>query len=238
MTEKPTESRGGGAWAVAVLALAAGLALAETGPTVAAGPAPPMAPSSETGAPGPARPDSTQPSAKDSGGAADKTAPAPAAAPGRAAPHAKPAISPEQVRSAQRDAQARREALLRPTAGAGDPQTMQTLAERWGVESKGVRRTARGYMIDFRFRVLDAEKARPLFDPRIKPFLLAEDSGVRLPVPVGQKVGAFRTTDRGRNIQAGKDYYMLFANPDAFLEPGARVAVVIGEFRLPHLTLD
>ncbi len=237
MTDKLTKpSASGTRLLAAALAVAAGLV--QVGPTVAGGPAAAVAPASETGAAGPAQPGSTQPPATRPGGAADKAGTAPGAAPGHPAPHRKPAISPEQVRIAQRDAQARREALLRPSPGADDPQAMQALAERWGMEPKGVRRTARGYMVDFRFRVLDAEKARPLFDPRIKPYLLAEESGVRLPVPMGQKVGALRTTDRGRNIQAGKDYYMLFANPDAFLGPGARVSVVIGDFRLPNLTLE
>jgi hypothetical protein len=118
-----------------------------------------------------------------------------------------------------------------------DSATHKELVERWGVEVIGVREAARGYMIDFRFRVLDADKALPLFDARIQPYLLTEGTNVKLPVPVGEKVGAFRTTNRGKNIQSGKDYYMMFANPDSYVRPGQRVSVVIGDFRAEHMTL-
>jgi hypothetical protein len=93
-------------------------------------------------------------------------------------------------------------------------------------------------MIDFRFRVVDAEKALPLFDHRTKPYLLAQGSDIKLPVPVGAKVGAFRPTNRGKNIKAGKNYYMMFANPDAYLKVGQKVSVVIGEFRAEQMTLQ
>ena len=152
-------------------------------------------------------------------------------------PHPGSGVSPDRVRTALAEAESRRQALLRPDTQPADQDTHTALAERWGLEVLGVRLTARGYMIDFRFRVLDLNKALPLFDPREKPYLLAEDSAIRLPVPTGQKVGAFRTTNRGRNIQAGKDYYMLFANPDAFVKAGARVTVAIGDFRAEHMTL-
>ena len=36
-------------------------------------------------------------------------------------------------------------------------------AEKWGVQIVGLPTTSGGYMLDFRFRVLDAKKAAPLF---------------------------------------------------------------------------
>jgi hypothetical protein len=144
----------------------------------------------------------------------------------------------EQIRSAQEQALRRRAALLAPETAIQDPEARRALLERWGVVLKGVRKAAGGYMIDFRFRVVDAEKALPLFDPKVQPYLLREGSDIKLPVPVGEKVGAFRTTNRGKNIQSNKDYYMLFANPDAYVEPGDKVSVVIGDFRVDGLTLQ
>jgi hypothetical protein len=67
---------------------------------------------------------------------------------------------------------------------------------------------------------------------------LTEGTNIKLPVPVGEKVGAFRTTNRGKNITAGRDYYMMFANPDSYVKPGQKVSVVIGEFRAEHMTLQ
>lgn len=144
----------------------------------------------------------------------------------------------EDIRMGMAQAQVRREALLKPDAAVADSAIHKELVEKWGVEVYGVRKAASGYMIDFRFRVLDAEKALPLFDPRTKPYLLTEGTHIKLPVPVGEKVGAFRTTNRGKNIQANKDYYMMFANPDSYVKPGQKVSVVIGDFRAEHMTLQ
>lgn len=154
------------------------------------------------------------------------------------APPSPTGLGPEQIRAAQVRAHEHRAALLQPAAAVTDPETRRALLERWGVELLGVRLAAQGYMIDFRFRVLDAEKALPLFDSKIQPYLLREGSDIKLPVPIGQRVGAFRTTNRGKNITADKTYYMMFANPDAFVKPGNRVSVVIGDFRVDGLTLQ
>lgn len=146
-------------------------------------------------------------------------------------------VTAEQVRAGLAEARGRQHELLRPEAAIADPSVRQALLERWGVEVHGVRQAARGYMIDFRFRVLDADKALPLFDRRTQPYLVREGSDVRLPVPAASKVGAFRPTNRGGNIQSGRDYHMVFGNPDAYVKPGARVSVVIGDFRADGLTL-
>jgi hypothetical protein len=127
---------------------------------------------------------------------------------------------------------------MKPDPAVADSVTHQELLDKWGVEVYGVRLAARAYMIDFRFRVVDADKALPLFDPKTQPYLLTEGTNIKLPVPVGEKVGAFRTTNRGKNITAGRDYYMMFANPDSYVNPGQKVSVVIGEFRAEHMTLQ
>lgn len=150
-----------------------------------------------------------------------------------------PAVpTPEQVRAAMEEAQQRRDDLMQPDPVVASPEVREAMRERWGVEVYGVRLAARGYMIDFRFRVLDVDKALPLFDSRIKPYLLTESTNVKLPVPVGEKVGAFRTTNRGKNITPNRDYYLMFGNPDAYAKPGQKVSVVIGDFRVEHLTLQ
>jgi len=38
----------------------------------------------------------------------------------------------------------------------------KSLEETWGIQIMGSRQTAAGHMIDFRYRVLDPEKAGPL----------------------------------------------------------------------------
>lgn len=141
-------------------------------------------------------------------------------------------MTADRVRAAIADAEQKRLVKMQP-----DPDLVKALRERWGVEVIGISLTSAGYMLDFRFRVVDAEKALPLFDHRIKPYVVAEKSDIKLPVPMAPKVGAFRPTNRGKNIKADKTYYMVFANPDSYVKPGEKVSVVIGDFRAENLTL-
>ena len=98
--------------------------------------------------------------------------------------------------------------------------------------------SAGDYMMDFRFRVLDADKAAVFFDQRIKPYVLVERSSAKLPVPMATKVGALRPTNRGKNIRADRNYYMMFANPDRHVQRGGKATLVIGDFRVEHLTVN
>ena len=119
-----------------------------------------------------------------------------------------------------------------------DKETITKLEEEWGVQVLGIKVTAAGMMLDFRFRVVDADKAMSLFDHRIKPYIVAERSKAKLPVPMAAKVGAFRPTNRGRNIRAGRNYYMIFGNPDRHVSAGEKVSIYIGDFVVENLTVS
>lgn len=118
------------------------------------------------------------------------------------------------------------------------PEQAKQLAEQWGVKLLSLRLSTAGYMMDFRFRVLDADKALPLFDYRNKPYVVVDRSKARLPVPMAAKIGAFRPTNRGKNIVADKNYYMMFANPDQHVKAGDKVTLIIGDFKVDHLTVN
>ena len=62
------------------------------------------------------------------------------------------------------------------------------LAAQWGVEVTSVRLTANDHMIDYRYRVLDADKAADLSARKIKPFLIHQESGKVLAVPETAKL--------------------------------------------------
>ena len=116
-----------------------------------------------------------------------------------------------------------------------DEERAKEIADQWGVELISLNLTAGGYMIDFRFRVLDVAKANVFFDQRIKPYLLVEKSHAKLPVPMAAKVGAFRPTNRGKNIKPDKNYYIVFGNPDAHVKSGETITMVFGDFKAEHL---
>jgi hypothetical protein len=128
------------------------------------------------------------------------------------------------------------------SGGAADTEAKPVVAERphhprentfmkrqWGVEPIYVRQTAAGYMLEFRYKVVDPEKAAPLFERRTKPVLTHVESGAKLIVPTPAKTGALRNSNEPL---AGRVYWMFFANPGQLVKPGDHVDIEIGAFRL------
>jgi len=124
--------------------------------------------------------------------------------------------------------------------GTLPPEDMQfsTLEEKWGVHIEGIRLSAAGYMLDFRYRILDPEKAAPLVDRRIPAYCLDPESGAKLIVPTPAKVGPLRQTNKFGKPKTNRIYFILFANPGRLVEPGQKVTVVIGDFKAEHLTVE
>jgi len=111
----------------------------------------------------------------------------------------------------------------------------EDLAEKWGVQIVGLRRTSGGYMLDFRFRVLDAGKAAPLFVRQTKPYLIDVRTGARFKVPSPPKTGPLRTSEPPKE---GVVYWMFFANPGQYLKSGSAATVVIGDFQAQNLIVE
>jgi hypothetical protein len=109
------------------------------------------------------------------------------------------------------------------------------IEEAWGIKILSLRLSANGYMLDFRYRLIDPKKAASLFDIRNKPYLIDQASGVKCYVPNPPKVGSLRTT---KNPEPNKNYFILFANPGKFIKAGNKVTVVVGDFRAENLTVE
>jgi len=150
-----------------------------------------------------------------------------------------PAISREQggtpAVTALVSAQARDNA---PESSNKTDKTSQekNIEKKWGIEISGVRLSSAGYMLDFRFKVLDPEKAGPLLDRAVKPYLMDEATKAKYQVPTTPKVGSLRQTTR--RPETGKVYFMFFANPGKSIQAGSKVAVVIGKFRANNLVVQ
>ena len=112
------------------------------------------------------------------------------------------------------------------------------LRERWGIEIVGIRPTAAGTMLDFRYRVIDPDRALPLLDRTRKATLVIESSGEELAVPIPPKVGPMRQTVRYEEATSGRIYFIFFANPGRRVTAGEKVSVVIGDFRVEHLIVQ
>jgi len=134
----------------------------------------------------------------------------------------------------------------RTTAGlplAADARSTRTAAaahldaieKKWGIRVQGIRRSAGGYMLDFRYILTDKSKAAPLFDRAVKPHLIDQASGAKMLVPNPPKVGPMRTANK---MLEGRGYFIIFGNPGQFIKPGNKVTIVIGEVRLTDLVVE
>lgn len=121
---------------------------------------------------------------------------------------------------------------VRPAKAAPPPR----LEDRWGIQIASLRMSAAGRIIDFRYRVLDPEKAALLGDRRVKPMLIDQASGRKMAVPVAPKIGSLRQTSV--KLTAGRIYFVLFSNSEQLIKPGSKVTVTIGDFRAENLTVE
>lgn len=110
-------------------------------------------------------------------------------------------------------------------------------ASKLGIRTEGLRLSAAGYVLDFRYRVIDPVRAAPLLDRKIRPYLLDEASGAQLGVPDTAKLGQLRTTGRNKVVR-DQDYFILFANPGRFVKAGSKMTLVMGDLRLENLTVE
>ncbi|MBI5599766.1 MAG: hypothetical protein HY890_08550 [Deltaproteobacteria bacterium] len=123
--------------------------------------------------------------------------------------------------------------------GKGDPRAATGLIEeRLGVKVEGLRLVAAGYMVDFRYRVLDPEKAAPLQDKRERAYLIDEATGRAFVVPRPAKVGELRQAVFNSPPVVGKTYSIIFANPGRAMKKGATASIVIGGFRAEGLIIE
>jgi hypothetical protein len=123
-------------------------------------------------------------------------------------------------------------ATVAATERVRHPREKTFMKRQWGVEVVFVRQSAAGYMLEFRYKVVDADKAGPLFERQTKPLLTHAESGAKLIVPTPAKTGALRNSNLPL---AGQTYWMFFANPGKLVKQGDTVSIEIGEFLVEDL---
>jgi len=111
-----------------------------------------------------------------------------------------------------------------------------SLEQRWGIQVLSTMLSAAGYMIDFRYRVTDPEKASFLANRRLTPYLIDQASGAKLFVPSPPKVGVLGQI--GVDPVANRIHFILFANPGRFIKPGDKVTAVIGDFKAENCIVE
>lgn len=125
-------------------------------------------------------------------------------------------------------------AQISPTAAAKVATALRG-EEQSGVEAVSLRRTVAGQMLDFRFRVVDPEKAAPVLSRSTPAYLVHQATGARMEVPE-TKVGRMRQNTL--KPEKGRTYFMLFNAAGRGVSPGDKVTVVVGEHRFENLTVQ
>ncbi|GAA2159160.1 hypothetical protein [Humibacillus xanthopallidus] len=107
--------------------------------------------------------------------------------------------------------------------------TAEGMAARAGIEVSLVAVTAAGGLVEFRYQVVDPDKAdRLVHDPTMRPIIVAEDTGATL-------VLSERPHQHAAELELGGTYFFLLANAENALHEGSRVTLVIGDARLEHV---
>ena len=105
----------------------------------------------------------------------------------------------------------------------------------FGVDSIAAKAVESGELIKFSYRVLDADKARPLNEKSNEPVMFDPTINAKLIVPSLEKVGQLRQSS---TPEAGKSYWMAFSNPGRVVKRGDRVSVTIGQFHIEGLVVE
>jgi hypothetical protein len=93
-------------------------------------------------------------------------------------------------------------------------------------------------MLDFRYRVLDAQKAAPLLDRKLKPYLLDPKWGAKLGVPDTPVLGQIRQTSRNGAVYTDRTYFIMFGNPGKAVQRGDTVTLVLGDAKVTDLKVQ
>lgn len=105
------------------------------------------------------------------------------------------------------------------------------IEEQFGVRFMGVHVLARNGLIDLRYRVVDAGKAKNFGHyAETSPFIIAEDSEKTIEVTI---MGM-----HNHRVEAGRVYYILYRNTADALQPGGEVTIKIGDIVMEHVPVQ
>jgi hypothetical protein len=104
-----------------------------------------------------------------------------------------------------------------------------SIEERWGIRVSMVGVTADGGLIDFRYVVVDPNKALDwMADIKNVPTLVVENSGAEK----APQVNVAALMPHKQDFHAGRTYFLLYRNTRGAIKPGSKISVVIGDLKL------
>ena len=106
----------------------------------------------------------------------------------------------------------------------------------WGIKPVHARVTADGYMIEFRYKVIDPDKAVIMSDRKDFPSMLSMKSKARLAVPYFPTVGYVKSNRKF--LHKDRNYSALFSNENRHLLRGDQVKIQVKDQISEALTLQ
>ncbi len=142
--------------------------------------------------------------------------------------HDSPSPAPAPAAAADGDAHAQHHQLEATTT----PISREALMRRYGIRLNLVAVTASGGLVDLRFTVTDAKKAKRIFTTAsVMPTVVAEDSGVVLEAHhAGHHAKVTPLT--------GASYFVLIGNAGGVVQRGVPVSVLFNTVRVEHVTAE
>ena len=120
---------------------------------------------------------------------------------------------------------------------SGDIQTVNSaLAEAYGIEVVSLRLTADQTMIDYRYRVVNADAAAPLHGQHVKTNLFHGETQKKFEVPFAAKVGSLRQISKAP--VRDRTYVILFANPGRTVKHGDLISILQSELNISGLRVE
>jgi hypothetical protein len=106
---------------------------------------------------------------------------------------------------------------------------------RYGISQLRVHSISSGASLEFRCRVLDAERAKALKDNRAASVMVDRKTGIKLSVSATDNSGKSGQTAAP---EAGQEYWVTFGNRNKMVKPGNMVDVVVGTVHMSGLIVE
>ena len=102
------------------------------------------------------------------------------------------------------------------------------IEDQYGIRISMLAVTAGGGVVDFRFQVVDPEKANFYMHGPFEdlPVLLVEDSGTLIKP---------REHTHHVNYEFGRTYYTIYRNPGGVVKAGSSITIILGDLRLSNV---
>jgi hypothetical protein len=110
--------------------------------------------------------------------------------------------------------------------------TTEGMAAKYGIDVTMIGVTAAGGMVDFRYQVVDPDKAdQVVHDLDLFPKMVNEETGATL---------VLRSLPHSHNqkLDLGGNYFFLVPNAQNAMHPGDSVTLVVGDLRLEHVIVE